>query len=102
MCNGMRVASRRERVGFRGVRAVLATIILLAASGAAAWADGPAVSTLNGKLSTEGGATGSGGTSSGVGIANGSITTPLGHAFGLQVDGAAGMAFNGFFGGGTT
>ncbi len=61
----------------------------------------PAVSTLNGKLSLEGGATGAGGTSSGVSILNGSVTTPLGHALGFQLDGTAGTAFNSVFGGGT-
>jgi hypothetical protein len=67
-------------------------------------ADGPApaVSAFNGKLSTEGGVAGDSGDSSAVGLASGSLTTPLGHAFGLQVDGLAATGFNSFFGGGTT
>ena len=75
----------------------------LAISTVPAHADGPApaVSALNGKLSTEGGVTGGDGQSSGIGMVNGSITAPLGHAFGLQIDGSAGTAFNEFFGGGT-
>lgn len=78
------------------------TTVLLAAPVAAARADGPApaVSAVNGKLSTEGGVAGDNGGSSGIGLVNGSITTPLGHALGLQVDGLAGMGFNTFFGGG--
>jgi hypothetical protein len=90
-------------VHFRYRSALLVTTVLLAHPLASAHAEGPApaVSTLNGKLSTEGGVTGGGGQSSGIGVASGSITTPLGHPFGLQVDGTAGTAFNGFFGGGT-
>jgi PPE-repeat protein len=90
-------------VNLRGLPAIFVTTLLLAAPIASVRADGPApaVSALNGKISTEGGATGADGQSSGVGIVNGSITTPLGHAFGLQVDGLAGTAFNSFFGGGT-
>jgi hypothetical protein len=84
----------------RRLPALLATAVLLAAPIASARADGPAVSAINGKLATEGGAVGSGGDSSGVGLVTGSLTTPLGHAFGLQVDGTAGTAFNDFFGGG--
>jgi hypothetical protein len=87
-------------VNFRGL-SVVATTLLLAAPIASVRADGPAVSALNGKISTEGGVTGADGQSSGVGMVNGSITTPLGHAFGLQIDGTAGTAFNEFFGGGT-
>jgi hypothetical protein len=90
-------------VNLRGVAGILATTVLLAAPIVSAQADGsaPAVSALNGKISTEGGVTGADGQSSGVGVVNGSITTPLGHAFGLQIDGSAGTAFNEFFGGGT-
>jgi hypothetical protein len=80
---------------------LLATTLLLAAPLASAHADGPAVSAINGKLSTEGGVTGVAGAASGVGVAKGSLTTPLGHAFGLQVDGVAGTAFDALFGGGT-
>jgi len=88
-------------VDLRGLPAILLATLLLAAPVAAAHAEGPAVSAVNGKLSTEGGVTGADGQSSGVGMVKGSITTPLGHAFGLQLDGTAGTAFNDFFGGGT-
>ncbi len=67
----------------------------------AAHAEGPAVSALNGKISGEGGVTGVDGRASGVGMAKGSITAPLGQAFGFQFDGLAGTAFNAPFGGGT-
>ena len=86
-------------MNFRGL-SVVATTILLAAPIASVRADGPAVSGLNGKLATEAGVTGDNSGSSAVGLVNGSITTPLGHAFGLQVDGLAGTGFNSFFGGG--
>lgn len=76
-------------------------VILLLAVAFSAHAEGPAVSALNGKVSAEGGVTGVDGFSSGVGIAKGSITTPLGHAFGFQLDGITGTAFNALFGGGT-
>jgi hypothetical protein len=66
-----------------------------------AHAEGPAVSAINGKFSLEGGAIGGGGTSSSAtGTAQGSITTPLGSSFGLQVDGVASLADNSFLGGG--
>jgi PE family protein len=90
-------------VNLRSLPAIIGTTVLLATPILPAHADGPApaVSALNGKISTEGGVTGGDGESSGIGIVNGSITTPLGQAFGLQVDGMAGTAFNDFFGGGT-
>lgn len=77
--------------------------MLLATPIASAHADGPApaVSAVNGKISSEGGVTGIDGESSGVAVIKGSITTPLGHAFGFQLDGTAGTAFNAGFGGGT-
>lgn len=46
----------------------------------------PAVADFNGKLSIEGGFI----DDDGAGIGLGSVTFPLGHAFGLQLDGAAG------------
>lgn len=68
---------------------------------ATASAEGPAVSETNGKFSLEGGAVGnSSNGSSGLGIAQGSLTTPLGQSFGLQFDGVAATAYNNFFGGG--
>lgn len=76
-----------------------ATIALIAAS--TAHAEGPAVSETNGKFSLEGGAVGNNSNgSSGLGIVQGSFTTPLGHSFGLQLDAAAATAYNNFFGGG--
>ena len=42
------------------------------------WAEGPAVSALNGKVSAEGGAINSGRTNAALAIAQGTITTPLG------------------------
>ncbi|MBS0526907.1 MAG: PPE family protein [Proteobacteria bacterium] len=94
---------KEDCVHLRGLPANLVTVILLAAPIATAWADGPgpAVSAVNGKISGEGGVTGINGESSGVGVVKGSITTPLGHAFGLQLDGVAGTSFNAAFGGGT-
>ncbi len=61
----------------------------------------PAVSGLNGKFSLETGVEGESGQSAAAGIASGSITMPLGHAFGLQFDANA-MTSEGSFGGGGT
>ncbi len=61
----------------------------------------PAVSGLNGKFSLESGVEGTPGGSNALSIASGSITMPLGHAFGLQVDGN-GVTSDGLFGGGST
>ena len=88
-------------IRLRRLPGILATTVLLAAPVTCAQADGPAVSALNGKLSSEGGVAGTGGASSGIGVVQGSITAPLGHAFGFQLDGLAGTAFNSTFGGGT-
>jgi hypothetical protein len=88
-------------MGLRRLSVLLATSVLLAAPVGGARASDPAVSTLNGKLSTEAGVTGGDGGSSGLGIVSGSLTTPLGHTFGLQIDGNAATAFNAFAGGGT-
>jgi hypothetical protein len=62
-------------------------------------AEGPAVSGLNGKVSIEGGTTGSEGGQSAIGIAQGSISAPLGQSLGLQIDGGAATA-GAFYGGG--
>lgn len=56
---------------------------------------GRAVSKLNGKLSVEGGDF----DSDNGGLARGSVTTPLGHAFGFQVDGDLGIVDNEVLGG---
>lgn len=64
-------------------------------------AEGPAVSETNGKFSVEGGAVGSGSNgASGLGIAQGSFTTPLGHSFGLQLDGVVTSAYSNVSGAG--
>ena len=60
----------------------------------------PAVSGLNGKASVEGGTVGTSVRQSAIAITQGSITAPLGHSFGLQLDGAASTAFNSVFGSG--
>lgn len=87
--------------GRRGpLRSVLASgIVLMAAS--TAQAEGPAVSQVNGKLSIEGGGTGSNSSGgSGLGIAEGSVTAPLGQSFGFQADGAMATAHDDLFGAG--
>lgn len=90
-------------MNLRGLPAILTTTILFAAPIASVRADGPApaVSAVNGNIAAEGGVSGIDGQSSGIGVVSGSITTPLGRAFGLQLDGAAGTSFNAAFGGGT-
>jgi hypothetical protein len=60
----------------------------------------PAVSQINGKISLEAGATGAQGQSSAVGIAQGSLAAPLGHSFGVQIDGLAATSYGSFGGGG--
>lgn len=82
------------------LQSVLASgMVLVAAS--TAHAEGPAVSTVNGKLSIEGGATGSNSSGgSGLGIAEGSVTAPLGHSFGFQADGAIATAYDDLYGAG--
>jgi hypothetical protein len=61
----------------------------------------PAVSGLNGKFSLESGIESSFGKAAGVGLASGSITMPLGHAFGLQFDADAATSEGNADGGGT-
>jgi len=82
------------------LRSVLASgMVLMAAS--TACAEGPAVSGVNGKFSIEGGGAGSkssGG--SGLGVAEGSLTAPLGHSLGFQADGAIATAYDDLYGGG--
>jgi len=69
----------------------MATFLGTVFSGAAL-ADGslPAVSTVNGKVSAEGGE----GNAQSLGIVSGSLTAPVGHSFGVQFD-ATGGATNG-------
>ena len=86
--------------GLGPLKSVLASgMAVLASSGA--WAEGPAVSEVNGKFSVEGGGVGSNSHgSSGLGVAEGSFTVPLGYSFGLQLDAGAATAYNNFYGGG--
>jgi hypothetical protein len=85
---------------------LLACVALLIAGASQSFAQAPAaeslpaVSQINGKVSLEGGATGAFGRSSAVGIAQGSLTAPLGHRFGMQVDGLAATSYASFGGGG--
>lgn len=86
--------------GLGPVKSVLASGMAVLAS-SAAWAQGPAVSEVNGKFSVEGGGVGSNSHgSSGLGVAEGSFAVPLGYSFGLQLDGGAATAYNNFYGGG--
>jgi hypothetical protein len=79
---------------------LLAAAILTTPQPFVAYADeygsGPAVSGFNTKLSVEGGAY----DGDGSGLLQGSLTTPLGHAFGLQFDGALGTVGSDVLGGG--
>jgi hypothetical protein len=60
------------------------------------FASGPAVSGFNTKFSAEGGVY----DDEGAGLVQGSLTTPLGHAFGFQVDGVVGTIDSDTLGGG--
>lgn len=82
------------------LRAIGLALAALLALASAAQAEGPAVSALNGKASLEAGAVGNPFASSALGVAQGSVAAPLGHSFGVQLDGAAATAFNSLFGGG--
>jgi hypothetical protein len=84
----------------RAQSALASFAIALSALCASGQAADPAVSALNGKFSLEGGPIGSQGGQSAVGIAQGSVSAPLGQSFGVQVDGAAATASSSFFGGG--
>lgn len=64
--------------------------------GSVALAQAPAVSQTNGKLSLEGGVAGVDGRDGGAGLAQGSLTLPLGSSFGVQADGAVGVMNGGF------
>lgn len=73
----------------RGLMAAsVAFAVALTAASYGARSEGPAVSDTNAKISGFGGAVGSGGRDEGLGGIAGSLTMPLGHAFGLQLDGA--------------
>lgn len=83
------------------IRSILAGALLAGIALPAVARDAPAVSASNGKVSTEAGVAGDDRDSSAIGIARGSFTAPLGHAFGLQVDGMVETGFDNVFGGGT-
>jgi hypothetical protein len=92
-------------VAWMSVRRVVSfALLLLAASPSLAQTPPveslPAVSQINAKVSVEGGATSALGRSSAVGIAQGSLAAPLGHSFGIQVDGLAATSYGSFGGGG--
>jgi len=70
--------------------------LFLIALAPAARAEGPAVSALNGKFSLESGRVSAQQQSSAIGIAQGSVTAPLGHSFGVQLDGQATTAYSTF------
>lgn len=61
-------------------------------------AEGPAVSSLNGKITGFGGTTSSSGEQDGVSGVAGSLTMPLGYHYGLQLDGAYARVGPGNFG----
>ena len=65
-----------------------------------AYAEGPAVSALNGKLSVESGVSSAFGRSSAVGTLQGAIAAPLGHSFGVELDAFASTSHAAFAGGG--
>jgi len=76
--------TKKRSIGLISVSAF--ALLLGSAYAGTAWADGPAVSTVNEKISVEGGDLGG----HGAGIAQGSITFPVTHSFGAQFDFAAG------------
>lgn len=67
---------------------VCLSALMVLAGAAVTVAEGPAVSGINGKLSPFGGGIGTETSDDGVGGFAGSLTVPVSHAFGLQVDGA--------------
>ena len=85
----------------RPARLPIAIAALFIAPAANAQESLPAVSDVNGKMSVEGGVTGGGGSSSGIGVVQGTITTPLAHALGFQLDGQASTSYDTPFVGGT-
>lgn len=74
----------------------LFAFLTLAIAPTVAEAKGPAVSAPNGKISIEGGEY----DDEGAGLALGSYTIPLGHSFGLQLDGAVGKIDDDWMNGG--
>lgn len=78
---------RTSRSCFRLASALAAAAVVVAAAGTVA-ADGPAVSDVNAKISSFGGGVGAGGDRDGIGGLAASITAPLTHAFGVQLDAA--------------
>lgn len=92
----------RHRVSIRSLLLCSAALGLVAAASAGHAAAGelPAVSAVNGKLAVAGGVTDSDDQSAeALGLVLGSLAVPLGHAFGLQLDGLAGYQDGDFVGG---
>jgi len=88
-------ATRRGAANrFSGVALAACLAVILAAP--STLAEGPAVSAPNTKFSVEGGSLGGDGTFIGLG----SYAMPLGHAYGLQFDGALGTLDGALLGGG--
>jgi hypothetical protein len=83
-------------------RLCIAIAALFIAPAAIAQESLPAVSGVNGKMSVEGGVTGGDGQSSGIGVVQGSIATPLAHALGFQLDGLASTSYDTPIFGGTS
>lgn len=81
----------------RWVCALLSAFAMVLGGGALR-AEGPAVSDTNVKVTTLGGLTSVSGDRDGVGGIGASVTTPLGHSFGLQFDGGYAHIGDGNFG----
>lgn len=75
-------------------------VLLLATLALPAHAEGPAVSEVNGKVSVESGVSSAFGRASAVGTLQSAITAPLGHSFGVELDGFASTSRSTFSGGG--
>lgn len=82
----------------RSILSGCAAATCLIAAAAPAVSEGPAVSSVNGKISGFGGGVGVEGDEGGLGGIAGSITLPLSYSFGLQIDGAYARIDDGNFG----
>jgi hypothetical protein len=93
--------SRRGAISIRSIFMSSTAIGLIAASGIQPSAAGePAVSGMNAKIAAIGGVADMDDVSSEeIGLVTGSVTVPLGHAYGLQIDGLAGDHGGDFVGG---
>lgn len=90
--------SIRNTVHARSVLSGCAAAIFLAAAAAPAVSEGPAVSSINGKITGFGGGIGVENDKGGMGGIAGSVTLPLSYSFGLQLDGAYARIGDGNFG----